>query len=285
MEIIELTNKELNEIESTFLEYVKMKSQELEHRCRGAARKGVQLEFVDTPSFQLHSRFLTDDDYRAVILFPRLQLMAMYQLFFQLKGRDALALGEDVRLVRWSMFYVAICCVLQHELAHIYRGHLYLRQFWKENWEQHILDWKTLEWDADRFVAEVLAEYWGVWKENKGKEETGLGIQMLCGTLHGMMFWQRRQENLCADVEREQQILVRECAILQRMPVLYERQQEVLEYIQAYEEEFRRVFKNNGALELPHNIFEVSSALQELQSHWEKIKKELQPYAMMLLEE
>lgn len=108
--------------------------------------------------------------------------------------------GKNIDNIKMILFNMSMMCMFYHELAHIYRGHLGLYNVWKDegSLEQHCLDIQTLEWDADNYAATQMADWTTrVKKALLVDDRSDFAMKMACGAIHGMMYWQRQENDFC----------------------------------------------------------------------------------------
>lgn len=126
------------------------------------------------------------------------------------------------------------------EFTHIYKGHLKLYNLWANEKEikKHLLDIRTLEWDADNYAATRMAEWiLRIRKEILPMDTTDFAMKIGVGAIHGMLYWQRQQTDFREISDRKHlPILYREITMLQCIGDF----DKIMLYVKEYEKEFNR---------------------------------------------
>jgi len=183
-------------------------------------------------------------------------------------------------------------CMIYHEIAHIYRGHLSLYGKWEKekSVEKHYLDIQTMEWDADCYAASQLAKV--VDMLNKGvliNDTTDFALQVILGSILGMMFWERQKDDFDKVYENEHPpMYYREIAIIATMSDLLHCEKEKAErYVIGYEKAFSKVFgidvRKSDTYFL--NAVKNKDMLKKIEENWDVVKEQLKTFSVFPLEE
>ena len=154
---------------------------------------GVEFLIVDEKSFSVKAS-LGEEKHRGKIVFSRLIIVAMYEMFYSMDYKGIVVDGKNIEIIKEMLFKFALFSVLLHEMAHIYRGHVGLYGYWEKHnlIESHILDIQTLEWDADCMSATNIAKVINLRKKEILPDVTiDFITKIMCGAICGAMYWQR----------------------------------------------------------------------------------------------
>ena len=212
----------------------------------------------------------------------------MYEMFYGMSYEEIIIDGKNVKKI---LFMHALYCMMWHEIAHIYKGHLQLLDSWEKEGtrKEHRLDIQTLEWDADAFAATKEAEFIKLCRnEILPNDKTDFATKMICGAIHGMIYWQRTSRDF-EEMEAKEHppYLFREVAILSSISELLGNKEDILQYIVGYENAFNRVL--NVPNELVKKYFDEAvqenNYLSNISGRWHELKKELTKYSLFPLDD
>lgn len=286
-----LSYEEKEVIENSLMEMVSTLSQNYERQAKKSVYCGVELKFSDEVKFSIKSTLLQHGEYRGRITCTRLSIIAMYELFYGMSYDEIIIDGKNIENVKHILFRIALCCMIWHEIAHIYKGHLQLLDNWEKEGtrKQHRFDIQTLEWDADAFAATKAAECIKSYRnEILPNDNTDFSTKVVCGAIHGMIYWQRTSEEFKKMETREHPpYLFREISMLSSIGELLDNKKDILQYIVGYEKAFNR------ALNVPDKVVMryFNEAVQQnsyegiILGRWCKLKKELMKYSLFPLDD
>lgn len=287
---IKLSYEEREKIEKDLMKYIKEFSINLETILQSDS-KGVRLDFYDGTEFKIFTELDKMGIYRGIIKCSRLLLIGTYQMFYSMDYSNLVIDNKNVENVKSILFNMAFMCLFYHELTHIYKGHLKLYKQWvdKGTIKNHLLDIRTLEWDADNYAATRIAEWiLRIKKELLPMDTTDFAMKIGCGAIHGMLYWQRQQNDFKEISEKEHlPILYREITMLQCIGDLCGNLDKILLYVKEYEMEFNRNRKmsNFDIEKYFKNMTIYQSYLKEVEDNWEKLSLELENYSIFSLDE
>lgn len=251
--------------------------------------KGVKLSFTDDLQIGMKASLKIKDGYRGQIQCSRLLLMCEYQMFYQMNYENIVIDGKNIDNIRKMQFHLAFYGMLYHEIAHIYKGHLYLYDKWEveQTVEKRFLDIQTLEWDADCYAASQLANV--VYRMNNDilkNDNSDFALQIMIGAIHGMMFWQRQKQDFCdMDSKQHPPIFYREMAMISSLGELLGSMDKVKKYLLGYEIEFIKVFKMDK-IDVERYLNDSvlnKEKLGEIEDNWNIIKVLLEQYSLFPL--
>ncbi len=282
--------EEQEKLETMLRQAVEVLSQniEIQLRCGG---KGVKFELYDDTRFRICSELTETNGYRGVIRCSRLLVIGTYQMFYCMDYSNIVSDGKNIENIKLILFNMSMMCMFYHELAHIYKGHLGLCNIWKNegSLEQHCLDIQTLEWDADNYAATQMANWISrVKKELLVDDRSDFAMKMACGAIHGMMYWQRQENDFCNISTKEHlPIFYREVIMLKCIGELLENLHDISSYILEYEIEFKRIqgISYNEAKAYFNSSDGNEGYISKIKNNWENIKKCLIPYSIFPLNE
>lgn len=282
--------EEQEELENMLRQGVEVLSENIEKQLESEC-KGVKFELYDDTKFGIYSKITKRNGYRGVIKCSRLLIIGTYQMFYCMDYTNIVSDGKNIDNIKRILFYMSMMCMFYHELAHIYKGHLELYNIWKNegSLEQHYLDIQTLEWDADNYAATQMADWISrVRKELLIDDRSDFAMKMACGAIHGMMYWQR-QENDFRNISTKEHlpIFYREVTMLKCIGNLCSNLNVIISYIVGYEIEFKRI---QGISYDEAKVYFADSDgnagyVAMIENNWERIKKCLLPYAIFPLNE
>mgnify|MGYP004668575659 FL=1 len=286
-----LSYEEKEKIENLLIEMVSSVSQGYEKKVGKNAYCGVELKFSDEVKFSIKSSLLQNEKYRGRITCTRLSVIAMYEMFYGMNYDEIIIDGKNVENIKKILFMHALCCMMWHEIAHIYKGHLQLLDTWEKEGtrKQHRLDLQTLEWDADAFAATREAEVIKMYRnEILPNDKTDFATKIICGAIHGMTYWQRTSEDF-EEMETKEHppYLFREAAILSGISELLGNKEDILQYIVGYENAFNRVLNVPNELVMKYfdEAVQEKNYLSSISGRWDELKKELMKYSLFPLED
>ncbi len=286
-----LSYEEKEEIENLLIGMVSSVSQVYEKKVGKNAYCGVELKFSDEVKFSIKSSLLQNEKYRGRITCTRLSVIAMYEMFYGMNYDEIIIDGKNVENIKKILFMHALCCMMWHEIAHIYKGHLQLLDTWEKEGtrKQHRLDLQTLEWDADAFAATREAEVIKMYRnEILPNDKTDFATKIICGAIHGMTYWQRTSEDF-EEMETKEHppYLFREAAILSSISELLGDKEDILQYIVGYENAFNRVLNVPNELVMKYfdEAVQEKNYLSSISGRWDELKKELMKYSLFPLED
>ena len=265
-------------------------SQSLEKEFGGGKYKGVKLEFTDEPMFRMQACLTLDKEYRGKIILSRLLIIAVYQTFYGISYDDIIPDEKNIDNIKHILFIQAFTCMVRHEIAHIYKGHLQLYQKWEREGKkhEHILDIKTLEWDADSYAATQLAficrEAEKAWKY----DTTEFFVKNMCLAIHGMMYWQRMINDFEGMEEREHlPSIYREVAMFDCIRDCVPEHNMIVQYFLGYEKIFNDLFgiKSNELEDYYKSFDNNAQEITRVTQNWENVKEQLKPYSIFPLED
>lgn len=286
-----LSYEEKEEIENLLIEMVSSVTQGYEKEVGKNEYCGVELKFSDEVKFSIKSSLLQNEKDRGRITCTRLSVIAMYEMFYGMSYDEIIIDGKNVENVKKILFMHALYCMMWHEIAHIYKGHLQLLDSWEKEGtrKEHRLDIQTLEWDADAFAATKEAEFIKLCRnEILPNDKTDFATKMICGAIHGMIYWQRTSRDF-EEMEAKEHppYLFREVAILSSISELLGNKEDILQYIVGYENAFNRVL--NVPNELVKKYFDEAvqenNYLSSISGRWHELKKELTKYSLFPLDD
>lgn len=286
-----LSYEEKEKIENLLIEMVSSVSQGYEKKVGKNAYCGVELKFSDEVKFSIKSSLLQNEKYRGRITCTRLSVIAMYEMFYGMNYDEIIIDGKNVENIKKILFMHALCCMMWHEIAHIYKGHLQLLDTWEKEGtrKQHRLDLQTLEWDADALAATREAEVIKMYRnEILQNDKTDFATKIICGAIHGMTYWQRTSEDF-EEMETKEHppYLFREAAILSGISELLGNKEDILQYIVGYENAFNRVLNVPNELVMKYfdEAVQERNYLSSISGRWDELKKELMKYSLFPLED
>lgn len=287
-----LLNEEKDEIEYQLQKMVSELSQHFEKQIGDNKYCGVKLKFSDEVKFSINSFLLKNEKYRGQIICTRLIIIAMYEMFYSMNYERIIVDGKNVEIIKKLLFMYALNYMIWHELAHIYKGHLQLLDRWEKEGsrEKHKLDIQTLEWDADSFSATKAAELINGLKSNiLRNDKTDFVTKIMCGSIHGLMYWQRTKEDF-ENIERKEHPpnLFREVAMLSSISDLLGNRNAIIRYVMGYEEEFNKVLNisNVNVVQYFNEAVKKDDYTSNiLAKRWVELKKELEPYSAFPLDD
>ena len=286
-----LSYEEKEKIENLLIEMVSSVSQGYEKKVGKNAYCGVELKFSDEVKFSIKSSLLQNEKYRGRITCTRLSVIAMYEMFYGMNYDEIIIDGKNVENIKKILFMHALCCMMWHEIAHIYKGHLQLLDTWEKEGtrKQHRLDLQTLEWDADAFAATREAEVIKMYRnEILPNDKTDFATKIICGAIHGMTYWQRTSEDF-EEMETKEHppYLFREAAILSGISELLGNKEDILQYIVGYENAFNRVLNVPNELVMKYfdEAVQEKNYLSSISGRWDELKKDLMKYSLFPLED
>lgn len=286
-----LSYEEKEKIENLLIGMVSSVSQVYEKKVGKNAYCGVELKFSDEVKFSIKSSLLQNEKYRGRITCTRLSVIAMYEMFYGMNYDEIIIAGKNVENIKKILFMHALCCMMWHEIAHIYKGHLQLLDTWEKEGtrKQHRLDLQTLEWDADAFAATREAEVIKMYRnEILPNDKTDFATKIICGAIHGMTYWQRTSEDF-EEMETKEHppYLFREAAILSGISELLGNKEDILQYIVGYENAFNRVLNVPNELVMKYfdEAVQEKNYLSSISGRWDELKKELMKYSLFPLED
>lgn len=282
---MELSRERQQEIDNRIIQHVKNKSLYIEEKI-GSELQGVEVVITDECKFYVNSELCNTDKYRGKITISRLFIVAMYQMFFEMDYSRIVIDGKGIDNIKDIMFHWSITCILEHELAHIYKGHLALIHKWGV--QREYIDVQTLEWDADAFAATYLATLCTIGRKALQGDTTDFIVKMVCGAVHGMMFWQRKQEEFRKiETGNHLPIFYREMAMYSTMGDLLKNSEKLINYMQGYEMAFANFWREDKRKAFMYfsEAKDHVEWLYKVEDNWEKIKSELQPFSILPLEE
>lgn len=287
---IKLDYDQQERIEGQIKDNVEKISKEFEREL-GSGLEGVEFKLFDDIKFEMSAKLNNHGMFRGTIFCSRLLLIGMYQMFYQMDYKNIIVDGKNIKEVKEVLFILAMMCMVFHEFAHIYKGHLQLYNRWvtDKEIEKKYLDVQTLEWDADSFAATKIAE----WISNVNKtivtqDKTDFAMKIACVAIHGMMYWQRTDIDF-DEIERKAHppIFYREVAMLKCIGDLRNNYDDILRYITSYENEFNRIIgvESPDIKKYFEHSKESNGHMRKIENNWEKIKNNLQNYSLFPLEE
>lgn len=286
-----LSYEEKEKIENLLIGMVSSVSQVYEKKVGKNAYCGIELKFSDEVKFSIKSSLLQNEKYRGRITCTRLSVIAMYEMFYGMNYDEIIIDGKNVENIKKILFMHALCCMMWHEIAHIYKGHLQLLDTWEKEGtrKQHRLDLQTLEWDADAFAATREAEVIKMYRnEILPNDKTDFATKIICGAIHGMTYWQRTSEDF-EEMETKEHppYLFREAAILSSISELLGNKEDILQYIVGYENAFNRVLNVPNELVMKYfdEAVQEKNYLSSISGRWDELKKELMKYSLFPLED
>lgn len=286
-----LSYEEKEKIENLLIEMVSSVSQGYEKKVGKNAYCGVELKFSDEVKFSIKSSLLQNEKYRGRITCTRLSVIAMYEMFYGMNYDEIIIDGKNVENIKKILFMHALCCMMWHEIAHIYKDHLQLLDTWEKEGtrKQHRLDLQTLEWDADALAATREAEVIKMYRnEILQNDKTDFATKIICGAIHGMTYWQRTSEDF-EEMETKEHppYLFREAAILSGISELLGNKEDILQYIVGYENAFNRVLNVPNELVMKYfdEAVQERNYLSSISGRWDELKKELMKYSLFPLED
>lgn len=282
-------------IEKNFIELVRNVSQQIEHGIENKIKKykGVNIIIDDSQDvIKIDTSLLKQsDEYRATISISKLLIIANYEIFHAIKYEKMPNMIGGSEFFGEMGFNLSMRCMIMHELAHIYKGHLKLYDKWKEEGtlKEHLLDIQTLEWDADSFAATELAELLGAMKYKFSNFNYNY-MKIFVGAIHGMIFWQRLKKDFeSIKSNKHLPMFYREAAILACITDLQGERENVNEYVLEFENNFSAVF---GCMTEERNKYFMSAieeanrgVFDEVIKNWDKLKEELRMYSIFPLDE
>ncbi len=269
--------KELVENESKRIEYI-----------MGYSFDGVKFDLGNEEEIAIYSWLRdTSSNYRGEIHISKLFIIAMYEMFFGMDMDEFTSNREQDPLLRNALFYLSFALIVNHELAHIYKGHLQLYAIWKKDSliENHKLDIRTMEWDADCYAATRMAENVNVMTKDFGHDNI---CKAMCLAIHGAMYWMREFSDF--DVIESKEHLpywYREISMLMSLADLVSDRQTIASLMIKNEKVFNDQFKVNsraGDIYYLKSIVEYRF-LAEVEENWDNMKSLLLPYSLLPLDE
>lgn len=282
--------EEQEKLETMLRQDVEVFSQNIEIQL-GSGYKGVKFELYDDTGFRICSELTGKNGYRGVIKCSRLIIIGTYQMVYCMDYSNIVSDGKNIDNIKMILFNMAMMCVFYHELAHIYKGHLGLYNVWKDegSLEQHCLDIQTLEWDADNYAATQMADWTTrVKKALLVDDGSDFAMKMACGAIHGMMYWQRQENDFCNISNKEHlPIFYREVIMLKCIGDLLNNLYDISSYVVGYEIEFKRI--QGISFDEAKAYFDSTDGnegyISKIERNWENIKKCLIPYSVFPLDE
>lgn len=212
----------------------------------------------------------------------------LYEMFYSLDYTNLVSDGKNIDNIKQLLFSTAMNIIIVHELAHIYYGHLSLKEKLEmEKDSNYNLDMQTLEWDADSFAVTKLYEVINEDKVNNSELVKDLKFMILIGSIHGMMFLFRQAD----DFDKQNPhppCLIREVGMLMCAKDLFKKENDdIIKITQFYENEFNRQFKISEKENETYMIrlLEHKEVLLDIDNNYDKrIKYLLKPFSLLKLE-
>ena len=250
--------------------------------------QGVVAVYDYDDRFSISAKLLNDDsEYRGEIHVSNLLIIAMYEIFYSMSLENIVADSGQEKIVRKIMFMCAFIWLINHEMAHIYKGHLKLYQSWKDKKEldQHKVDMRTMEWDADCFSATSIAGFALVLSNDIGQTNAE---RLIYAALHGAMYWMRESSDF-EDIDKKDHLpyMFREISMIATMFDLTSDRNTGMSILISYEKEFNKIFNisNKSAESYYQEMVDNYSFLQEVEDNWENVNGLLEPFSLVPLEE
>lgn len=285
-----LAFEEQEELENMLRQDVEVFSENIEKQL-GNGYKGLKFELYDDTRFRIYSELTGINGYRGVIKCSRLLVIGTYQMFYCMDYSNIVVDGKNIDNIKLILFNMSMMCMFYHELAHIYKGHLKLYNIWKNegSLEKHCLDIQTLEWDADNYAATQMADWISrINKELLPDDKSDFAMKMACGAIHGMMYWQRQENDFGSiSIKEHLPIFYREVTILKCIGDLCGNLHDILSYVVGYENEFKRIqgVSDDEAKEYFEGSYGNEDYIAKIENNWENIKECLIPYTVFPLNE
>ncbi|MBQ8488567.1 MAG: hypothetical protein IJ730_05195 [Alphaproteobacteria bacterium] len=251
---------------------------------------GVEFLIVDEKSFSVKAS-LGEEKHRGKIVFSRLIIVAMYEMFYSMDYKGIVVDGKNIEIIKEMLFKFALFSVLLHEMAHIYRGHVGLYGYWEKHnlIESHILDIQTLEWDADCMSATNIAKVINLRKKEILPDVTiDFITKIMCGAICGAMYWQRFITDFDGIRSKMHPIpIYRAIIMIDCIGDLVGNKEQIYDYFNGYENEFNKVF----AISEEAIVKEWKLAAKEVDiiaeyyDRWDILKDELEEYSVIPLDE
>lgn len=284
----ELPFEEQERYEKLFKSNCEILSESIENYLDSNNRKaGVILKYEDSMDPQAKS-FLIQDNIRGKIQINRGLIIHLYEMFYSLDYTIIVPDGKNIGNIKSMLFATAMNIIIAHELAHIYYGHLFLKNKLEiENNSSFNLDMQTLEWDADSFAITKLFEAINNYKDSDTELEKNLKFMILLGSIHGMMFLFRQVDEFDKQ-KTHPPCLIREIGMLMCARNLFKKKDEdIIKITTFYENEFNRQFKiaekeNNAYMS---KLIENKNVLHDININYDKrIKYLLKQFSLLPIE-
>ncbi len=254
----------------------------------GKDAKGIVAVFDYDDRFSISAKLLNDDSkYRGEIHVSNLLIIAMYEIFYSMSLENIVTDSGQEKLVRKMLLMCAFIWLINHEIAHIYKGHLRLYQSWKDKKEldQHKVDIRTMEWDADCYSATYIAGFVYAISNDIGRTNAE---RLICAALHGAMYWMRENSDF-EDIDKKDHLpyIFREITMIATMFDLTSDRNIGMSLLISYEKEFNKIFKISSKSAEAHyqEMVHKYIYLKEVEDNWEDVKEMLEPFSLVPLEE
>lgn len=166
-------------------------SKDFETRIIVTGREGIKCEITYDENIKMQAKYYynVENKYTGKITISRMMICAMYEFFYGIDYSNIVSDGKNIDNIKLLSFLTAFEILTNHEMCHIYRGHLQYKdnfnEFEKEN-EDIII--KCLEYDADSYTATQF--FYSIMRMNK---ELSLPMDFCLNiytcALHGALYW------------------------------------------------------------------------------------------------